>query len=133
MASNPTLDPDAKTRVAVAIRLRASGEQWQTIAQQCDYGSPAAAYNAVHRELKRAVVGEVDAWRREECARLDALQRAVWAQATRDYDVELQAVDRVLSIMTMRAKYLGLFVQTSDGAGAVPVKRTYVGVAVDEV
>ena len=87
----------------------------------------------MHRELKRAVLGEVDAWRREECARLDLLQRAVWTLATREHEAELPAVDRVLAIMTMRAKYLGLFVQNADGAGAVPVKRVYVGVAVEEV
>ena len=127
------IDVDAKSRCAVATKLRRLKRPWAEIAAQCDYPSTDACKKAVLRALRKELSGEIEQWRDEELDTLAALQAAVMPLAIREFDVDLAAVDRVLAIVDKRARFLGLFVQSSDGAGAVPIKRQYVGAAVEEV
>lgn len=131
--NHPAIDVDGKARLAAATRLRRLKKPWAEVAAQCDYPSVDACKKAVLRSLRKELMGEIEQWRDEELDTLAALQAAVMPAAIREFDVDLAAVDRVLAIIDKRARFLGTFVQNADGAGAAPVKRVYVGVAVEEV
>lgn len=74
-------DVNAALRVEQAIKLRAARLTYAQIAERAGYGSAAAAYNAIQRELGRRIALSVDVLRREEAAMYDDLQAAVYPVA----------------------------------------------------
>jgi hypothetical protein len=109
--NNAVTDVIISTRRADVIRRRLSGETMQSIGDF--YGvSKVTIFNDIQASLR-----ELGAERKEltaeyldlELARLDALQSAIWTMAIGGKkDPSLWAVDRILQIMEMRAKLLGL-------------------------
>ena len=123
-AQNPQLrDVNAATRVAMAIKLRASKASYEQIAKQCGYGSPGAAHKAVMRELQRTVCENVEELRREELDSLERLELECWKRlADKDYSKPmLFAVDRILAIKERRAKLMGLDVPVDNALTAAQV------------
>lgn len=135
-------DANAANRAALAVSLRARKLTYEQIARQCGYGSAAACYNAVQRELQRTVNQNVDELRREELDILNRLHAAIWPLAVceigcypdglaKDDEEEdggekkkkrkgpsLYAVDRVLAISERRAKLMGLDVLRESNVAA---------------
>lgn len=102
---NQRLDVAAKLRAQQAIRLRAQRLRWEEVAEGAGFASAGAAHNAVRRELARSLSTDIEAWRQEELAMLDELQRRVWSLALPTdpkKDVSLFAVDRLLQISKAR-------------------------------
>lgn len=111
-------DVNAVQRVALALSLRAKKMGYDQIARRCGYGSAAACYNAIQRELQRVVFDNVDELRREEAEGLDRLEEECW-QRLQDAEYEkskLFAVDRILAIKERRAKLFGLDIKSEDAA-----------------
>lgn len=102
----------ARLRDLEAVKLRASGLTYTQIA--ADLGiSETGARKAVKRsmeKIKEELRESAADLRNLELERLDALQYALWAKATAG---DVQAVDRVLRVMTRRAALLGLDVPPS--------------------
>ena len=80
------------------------------------YANKSSARKAVVTALAAREVEAVEDLRRLEVARLDALQAASWDDALSG---DTRAVDRILRIITLRAKLLGLFASEATGAGAL--------------
>lgn len=87
-----------------ALRLRSQGLSYREIAGRLGVDT-STAYRRTQRALAAVPVEDVETHRALELDRLDALQRAVWDKAL---DGNLNALDRVLAIMTRRSKLLGL-------------------------
>ena len=105
-------------RRAVVLQLRKAGATYEAIATtlKAKYGynrlpkgwDSRYAYKDVARELKRLrtdMAIDTKAILTMELERLDTLMMAIWA---RSVGGDLEAMDRVLSIMARRAKLLGL-------------------------
>lgn len=92
-------------REAEAVRLRAEGCDYDQIAQCLGYANRSGAYKAVRRSLRRQVGERVEDMRRLEEERLDALQVPLWDRAI---DGDGPALDRVLRIIDLRCRLLGL-------------------------
>lgn len=118
---------DTAARDAEAVRLRADGHTYQTIADQLGYTDRSDARKAIERMIAFTVREPADEVRQMELIRLDSL----WMQAVRvlhahhvtvsngkvvtvngepvpDDAPVLQAIDRLLKIMERRSKLLGL-------------------------
>ena len=99
----------AAGRARLAIKLRIAGATWEQVSDKLGYASASSAYNSVKKHIQRLYdfdedfVGEVV---QLDLARLDAMQLVLWEKATRHGDV--QAVDRILRVMEMRHKLLGV-------------------------
>lgn len=106
-------DANAAARVEQALALRRAGVSYEAIARQCGYGSRAAAYTAVQRELKRTLQEPADALRLLELERLNDLYRAMAPKALKG---DTWSVDRCLAIMERRAKLMGLDTPTDSGS-----------------
>ena len=105
-------DVNAANRVALALSLRAKKISYEEIAHQCGYGSAAACYNAIQRELQRVVVTNVEELRREEADMLDRLHAEAWDMVMdRENEKRLFAIDRVLSISKARRELFGIDMQ----------------------
>jgi len=87
-----------------ALRLRSEGLSYREIAERLGVDT-STAYRRVQRALSAVPAEDVETHRALELDRLDALQRAVWDKAI---DGNLNALDRVLAIMSRRSKLLGL-------------------------
>lgn len=117
-----TLPQSAAARVATAARrvrcveLAGAGKTYEQIAAEVGYANKSSARKAVVTALAAREVEAVEELRRLEVARLDALQAASWDDALSG---DIRAVDRILRIITLRAKLLGLFETES-----APVKPT---------
>jgi len=101
----------SKVRTAMlereCLRLRMDGLSHRAIAHQLGI-APSTAYKRVHHALQalnRSNAEQATELRELEALRLDELQDAAWEKAL---DGDLHAVDRVLAIMTRRARLLGL-------------------------
>jgi hypothetical protein len=97
----------AAQRGTQALDLRKGGMTYQQIGQVMGVNE-SRAYQLVQRELVRLNAQRTEAAAevsRLEAERLDNLLAAVWPKAT---EGDLAAVDRVLSIMSRRAKLLGI-------------------------
>lgn len=92
---------------AECLRLRLEGLTHREIAAQLGV-APATAYRRVHHaleEINRQNAEEAGMLRDLEALRLDELQSAIWQQAL---EGDGGAINRVLAIMTRRAKLFGL-------------------------
>ena len=110
-------DINAAQRASMAISLRARKQTYEQIAHQCGYGSAAACYNAIQRELQRVVIDDVEHLRREEMDGLDRLEAECWKrlEAGGDYaKAMLFAVDRIIAIKERRSKLMGLDVRPEE-------------------
>lgn len=92
-------------RDAVAMRL--AGATFRQIGEKIGVHESSAAKMVKRVMARTRAVADEDAeeLRRVESERLDAMQLAVWPQATKGH---LGAVDRVLRIMQRRASLFGL-------------------------
>jgi hypothetical protein len=101
----------ANARVATAARrlrcveLASQGLTYEEIASAVGYANKSSARKAVVAALAAREVDGVDMLRSLEVARLDDLQKASWGAALSG---DHRAVDRVLRIITLRSKLLGL-------------------------
>jgi hypothetical protein len=108
----------AESRVATAARrlrcveLASQGLTYAEIASAVGYANKSSARKAVVAALAAREVDGVDMLRSLEVARLDELQLASWDHAMTG---DPQAVDRVVRIINLRAKLLGLFDIGADG------------------
>lgn len=95
----------AAQKQAEAMRLRASGMDFDRIAQRLGYANRAGAHRAVMSALKKTLQEPADELRTMEAERLDRMLEGLWEKAIAG---DTWSVDRVLSIMERRAKLLGL-------------------------
>jgi len=95
----------ALERERQALVLRKGGATFEAIAAHLGYRNHSGAYKAVRRAMRRTLQEPADELRALEAARLDDLQRGLWAAACQG---DGTAVDRVLTIMARRADLLGL-------------------------
>jgi len=96
---------DAVERDLKALELRKAGVSYEEIAKALGWKGKQGAWFAVKRCLKKVRQESATELVVLEVERLDKMQTALWAKAQHgDYG----AVDRILSIMTRRAKLLGL-------------------------
>lgn len=113
----------AAARVATAARrlrcveLAAAGKTYEQIAVEVGFAGKSSARKAVVAALAARQVDAVDELRHLEVSRLDQLQSASWEDALAG---DVRAVDRILRIITLRAKLLGLF----DGASSTVTRST---------
>ena len=123
-----TVPQSAAARVATAARrlrcveLAGAGKTYAQIAEEVGFANKSSARKAVVAALAARQVDAVDDLRHLEVARLDALQAASWDDALTG---DVRAVDRILRIITLRAKLLGLVDQTPAVADCSLVQREY--------
>jgi hypothetical protein len=111
------------------MQLRVLGFTYEAIAKQCGYSDRQTAWNAVQREMKRAVKEPAENLRQLEAERLDALLRSFLPAALKG---DVKAAGKVLDIMDRRARLFGLDVRPEDAVSTVPVVREYpAGVAAE--
>lgn len=96
--------PPTTERARQAVELRCSGMTYEQIAERLGVNK-STAYRLVETTLERTLEEPAGHLRELEAARLDALQRAVWAKAIKG---DLWAVDRALRLSEQRSKLLGL-------------------------
>lgn len=119
----------AAARVATAtkrlrcVELAGEGLTYAEIAERVGFADKSAARKAVVAALTAREAENVDSLRESELLRLDQLQLASWDMAMQG---DPKAVDRVLRIITLRAKLLGLFESTAGPTGA-PTQRLVTG------
>lgn len=96
-----TIERAEKRQQAMQIRL--SGRTFAEIGEQLDIDKT-TAYRLVREGIERIGHDEAEALRDEDLARLDKLLTAVWDNALTG---DLAAIDKVLAIITRRARMLG--------------------------
>ena len=94
-----------RQRQDTAVRLRLEGHTWAEVAQGAGYAHAEGACRAVRQALDRIPVANVEHYRTEELARLDALHQAWWDAAL---DGDPKAATVILRVSERRAKLLGL-------------------------
>jgi hypothetical protein len=124
----------AEARVATAARrlrcveLASQGLTYAEIASAVGYANKSSARKAVVAALAAREVDGVDMLRSLEVARLDELQLASWDHAMAG---DPQAVDRIVRIINLRSKLLGLLdlpkgaTQPPASARVVSMESTY--------
>ena len=115
-ANSPTASrrTAAAERRKQAVALRIVGATFEQIGERIGV-SKQAAFEMVSKALEetRALTAEsADALRQIELQRLDALQTALWSDAIKG---DVQAIDRVLKVMTRRAQLTGIDAPTIQG------------------
>jgi hypothetical protein len=132
---SPIKQAEQTIRVEKAVALRAKGNTWAQIAEECGWNSAPVAAQAVGKELKlRAAdaAGRVDEYRMAELAKLDEAEKIIWeiigkkhvyinsGQVIKVEDENgdpidlvddaptMAAIDRLLKIQERRSKYIGL-------------------------
>ena len=90
---------------AKALEYRKMGLSYPQIAEKVGFASPQAAWYACDSAMKRTVQEPAQAVRELELARLDAMFVGVYSNACRG---DLQSATTALSIMSRRARLLGL-------------------------
>ena len=90
----------ARERFGEALALRLQGVTWRDVARRVGLRSASNVCEGVQRLLREQVHDDIEHLRALENARPDALQAAVWAQATAG---DLDAIATVLGIMKRRA------------------------------
>lgn len=88
------------------LELRKAGATWQQIADRLGYYDRGAARTAVLALIKEQDKEKVEDLRTLEGERLDQLQMAVWRNAVSGDE---RAIEKILAIMSHRAKLYGLF------------------------
>lgn len=99
---------EAALKVAKAIQVRMEDGTWQEAADASGYGSRAACYNAVKRELDRIVREPAEHLVQYELEKLRLMEKAMLPKATTDGKAQLRYSAGVLRIMERRSKLLGL-------------------------
>jgi len=126
-------DVNAAVRVTQAIQRRQEGWTYDRIAQDCSYGSPGAARNAIQRELDRVIVQNIEEWRKDHTSRLEKMHEEVWLLAMdKKYRGRLFAFDRLIAFAEREARMLGLDAKSDELPDGVTLVREY-GVGVDKV
>lgn len=118
-------------RALLAFEMAKAGCSWEVIQDKLNYHSVDTARNAVMSRISRyykKTEDELNNIVEMELARLDALQLMAWRQAK---DGNLAAMDRVLKVMEMRAKYLGLYTEEPQ-AQSVTNAAFFIGGSEDE-
>lgn len=95
-----------------AFRLRSQGLSYREIGFRLGIDT-STAYRRCQRALAAVPAEDVQEHRALELDRLDALQYAIWEKAVNG---NLNAIDRVLAIMTRRSKLLGLDAPKGQGS-----------------
>lgn len=88
-----------------AVEMRKAGCSYDEIAQALGFSNSGNAYHTVHKALKATYREPAEELRTLELERVDRLMRAIWPQAIKG---DVDAIDRVLKIMSRRARLLGL-------------------------
>jgi hypothetical protein len=97
-------DAESAERRRQALELRKAGYGFEEIGRALGL-STAGAYKVVQTALKATYREPADDVRKLELERLDRLTRGLWPRAIQG---ETEAIDRVLKLMTRRARLLGL-------------------------
>ena len=98
------LQKERAERAKQALQLRLEGDSYPRIAEKLGH-SQSTIYTDVQKALRDIPKPEADQLRKEEQARLDLLQKAVWNQAL---DGDVASVDRAVKIIDRRIRLLGL-------------------------
>lgn len=96
-----------------ALELRKAGYGYQEIADQLGISNPGNAYRIVQNALKATYREPADEVRKLELERLDRLMRAIWEQAI---EGDGDSIDRILRLMSRRARLLGLDLSAPEGS-----------------
>lgn len=108
-------DVNQKQRVALAIKLRASGMPYAEVAEQAGYGAAGTAYKAIHAELKENLLANVEELRHEEGISLKMLYKECWDLAMdHEYKARLFAVDRCITLSERYSKLMGLDIRSDE-------------------
>jgi hypothetical protein len=99
----------AAERRSRAVEMALTGSSYQAIADELGYANRCTVYRLVKNALADRQVESIDELRRLEVDRLDALQVAIWDDATNG---DVRAVAAVIRVMHLRAKILGLYSHT---------------------
>ena len=99
----------AAERRSRAVEMALTGSSYQVIADELGYANRGTVYRLVKNALEDRQIETIDELRQLEVERLDALQVAVWEDATNG---DVRAVAAVLKVMHLRAKILGLYSHT---------------------
>lgn len=97
--------PEQLDRERRVLELRQAGVDFATIAERVGYTHKGTAKRAYDRALARVHYPSAMEARELELTRLDRLQAAHWAAALKG---DVDATDRVLRVINMRVKLLGL-------------------------
>lgn len=97
-------------RQTQALEMRMAGATFVQIAERLNYKNPMGARKAVEAGILRHVREPSETARELELERLDRLLMRLWprAMSPKIDPPDYQAVDRVMSIMSRRAKLMGL-------------------------
>lgn len=113
----PAVALAAQERRKKALDLRLAGASYRRIVQEGIYPNPGSAIRAVKQALAAVTQEAATDVLKMELERLDQAQMGIWA-AVRSGDVF--AIDRMLKIMDMRARFLGLYgAETDDNTDQV--------------
>jgi len=96
---------EATAKQREALKLRTTGMSFWNIAQQLGWKTAYGAQCAIEAALLKTIQAPADEQRKLDLVRLDVMLMAVWARVMGG---ELDAVATALSILTRRAKLLGL-------------------------
>lgn len=96
----------AQERRKKALDLRLAGASYRRICAEGIYANPGTAMREVKKALAAVTQEAASDVLKMELERLDQAQMGIWA-AVRSGDVF--AIDRMLKIMDMRARFLGLY------------------------
>lgn len=108
-------------RRAEAIKLRIAGATFEQIADKVGFNDKSAARKSVMaalRHLQSEIEYTTEEYRTLELVRIDELYLTSYRLAKSG---DLQAMDRCIKLMELRAKYLGLFTQPETPPGAITI------------
>lgn len=95
----------AAMRRATAIKLRASGMTFQAVADELGYANKGTVHHIIGKAMHEVVAEAVEDRRRDEGARLDALQVGLWDKAMSG---DVAAAMEVRRIILARIDLFGL-------------------------
>jgi transposase-like protein len=101
----------AAERRSRAVEMALTGSSYQAIADQLGYANRGTVYRLSKNAVENRQAETIDELRQLEVERLDALQVAIWDDATNG---DVRAVAAVVRIMHLRAKILGLYSHTDS-------------------
>jgi hypothetical protein len=84
-----------------AVAMKLAGMTYEQIAQALGYQSRQSAWRAVDYELSRQREERVGVMRKQELARYDAMQRAIWERVVSG---DLDAIEKALRISDRRVR-----------------------------
>ena len=114
----------AQVKRARAVELAAGGMSYDEVARAVGYSHRGSAHRAVFKALAEQEVQAVEDPRALELARLEALQAAIWDDATMGGDT--RAARAILRISDQRVRLLGLHGcsgQKEDDSGGLKRSR----------